>query len=185
VRNFYQTSELGDVPDHLLVGEMSPFADQESKRLVKEALGMLNEVQSRVLKLAYFEGLSFKKIADRTGENLGNVRHHYYRGLSRLRTIISEPAKAKVQVSKQEPADNWFTILGMRSCLGASSRREIDDAFAVIVDRYQRLVFQRGAARHRFYCLNLCVLLSEYVHPRVHLVPAIRKNSSHQLLLWT
>lgn len=105
VRNFYQNSELGDVPDHLLIGDMSPFPDQETKRLVKEALGMLNEVQSRVLKLAYFEGLSFKEIAERTGDNLGNVRHHYYRGLSRLRTIISEPAKAKVQGLKQEPAD--------------------------------------------------------------------------------
>jgi RNA polymerase sigma-70 factor (ECF subfamily) len=107
VRNFYQNSDIAEVPENLLVGEISMFTDQETRRLVKEALGTLNDAQSRVLKLAYFEGLSFPEIAERTGENLGNVRHHYYRGLTRLRTIVSQPAKAKgkVQGLKQEPAD--------------------------------------------------------------------------------
>ena len=46
-----------------------------------------------------------KEIADRTGENVGNVRHHYYRGLSRLRAVVMEPAKTKLSLIGQEQAD--------------------------------------------------------------------------------
>ena len=105
VRNFYKNSDIADAQNDLLVGEMFSFPDQETKRLVKEALGTLNDAQSCVLRLAYFEGLSLKEIADRTGENVGNVRHHYYRGLSRLRAVITEPAKTKLSLIGQEQAD--------------------------------------------------------------------------------
>jgi RNA polymerase sigma-70 factor (ECF subfamily) len=105
VRNFYKNSDIADAQNDLLVGEMFSFADQETKRLVREALGTLNDTQSRVLRLAYFEGLSLKEIAERTGENVGNVRHHYYRGLSRLRVVLTEPAKAKMSLIGQEQAD--------------------------------------------------------------------------------
>lgn len=105
VRNFYKNSDIADAQNDLLVGEMFSFADQETKRLVKEALGTLNDAQSRVLRLAYFEGLSLKEIADHTGENVGNVRHHYYRGLSRLRAVVTEPAKTKLSLITQEQAD--------------------------------------------------------------------------------
>lgn len=105
LRNFYRNSELADVPVELFTPDINQFNDQEVRHLVTEALKNLNESQSRVLKLAYFEGLSLKEIAERTDDNLGNVRHHYYRGLSRLRTVITgEPAKAKASL-KQEQAD--------------------------------------------------------------------------------
>jgi RNA polymerase sigma-70 factor (ECF subfamily) len=105
VRHFYKNSDIADAQNNLPVGEMFSFADQETKRLVKEALGTLNDAQSRVLRLAYFEGLSLKEIADRTGENVGNVRHHYYRGLTRLRAVVTEPAKTKLSLIGQEQAD--------------------------------------------------------------------------------
>jgi RNA polymerase sigma-70 factor, ECF subfamily len=105
VRNFYKNSDIADAHNDLLIGEMFSFADQETKRLVKEALATLNDAQSRVLRLAYFEGHSLKEIAERTGENVGNVRHHYYRGLSRLRAVLTEPAKVKLSLIGQEQAD--------------------------------------------------------------------------------
>jgi RNA polymerase sigma-70 factor (ECF subfamily) len=105
VRHFYNNSDIADAHNDLLVGEMFSFADQETKRLVKEALGTLNDAQSRVLRLAYFEGLSLKEIADRTGDSVGNVRHHYYRGLTRLRAVVTEPAKTKLSLIGQEQAD--------------------------------------------------------------------------------
>jgi DNA-directed RNA polymerase specialized sigma24 family protein len=36
----------------------------------------------------FFEGLSFKEIAKRRNESLSCVRHHYYRGLERLRSHL-------------------------------------------------------------------------------------------------
>ena len=38
--------------------------------------------------MAYFEDMPLKDIALSTGESLGNVRHHYYRALRRLRSLF-------------------------------------------------------------------------------------------------
>jgi RNA polymerase sigma-70 factor (ECF subfamily) len=106
IRNFYKNSDIGELHGELLPADVMHFNNQEIRQLVTQALGSLNETQSRVLKLAYFEGLSLKEIADRTNDSLGNVRHHYYRGLNRLRAVIrNEPAKEKLQREKQEQAD--------------------------------------------------------------------------------
>jgi RNA polymerase sigma-70 factor (ECF subfamily) len=106
VRNFYKNSDIEEVQSELCRADVVHFNDQEIRHLVTQALRSLNETQSTVLKLAYFEGLSLKEIAERTDDNLGNVRHHYYRGLSRLRTVITEqPADGKVRLGKQEQAN--------------------------------------------------------------------------------
>lgn len=106
IRNFYKNADITELHGELLHAEVTHFNDQEIRQLVTQALGSLNEIQSRVLKLAYFEGLSLKEIADRTNDTLGNVRHHYYRGLKKLRELIkSEPPKEKVRFEKQEQAD--------------------------------------------------------------------------------
>jgi len=106
IRHFYKNSDIADVPSELLTADVIHFSDQEIRQLVTEALGSLSEIQSKVLKLAYFEGLSLREIADRTNDSLGNVRHHYYRGLQRLRAVIkNEPAKEKLRFEKRERAD--------------------------------------------------------------------------------
>jgi RNA polymerase sigma-70 factor (ECF subfamily) len=45
----------------------------------------LTEIQRKTLKLFYFEDLDLREISERLREPLGNVRHHFYRGLERLR----------------------------------------------------------------------------------------------------
>jgi RNA polymerase sigma-70 factor (ECF subfamily) len=64
----------------------------ELQRLVAEGLGTLNRAQRRVIELASHDGFSMKEIAERTGETLVNVRHHYYRGLRKLRSFMERPA---------------------------------------------------------------------------------------------
>lgn len=49
------------------------------------ALSELPERQRRTLELFFFEGLELKEIATHLNESLENVRHHYYRGLQKLR----------------------------------------------------------------------------------------------------
>jgi len=111
VRNFYKNVEISELQWELQTADVVHFDvvhfnDQEIRQLVTEALKSLNETQSRVLKLAYFEGLSLREIAERTDDTLGNVRHHYYRGLNRLRTVIGyDPVREKLQLEKQERAD--------------------------------------------------------------------------------
>jgi RNA polymerase sigma factor (sigma-70 family) len=63
---------------------------QEIARVVKEALGTLNEVQKRTIEMVFFEGLTLRDVSEKTKESLSNVRNHYYRGLERLRSCLTE-----------------------------------------------------------------------------------------------
>jgi RNA polymerase sigma-70 factor (ECF subfamily) len=38
------------------------------------------------LRLHFFEGYTLAEVSEKLGQPLGNVRHHYYRGLNKLRT---------------------------------------------------------------------------------------------------
>jgi RNA polymerase sigma-70 factor (ECF subfamily) len=46
---------------------------------------ILSASQLATIELHFFEGYTLGEIADRLGQPLGNVRHHYYRGLEKLR----------------------------------------------------------------------------------------------------
>lgn len=59
----------------------------------------LTQMQRRTLELFYFEGLELKEIGQRLNEPFGNVRHHFYRGLERLR---KSPAVKRIQETHNE-----------------------------------------------------------------------------------
>jgi RNA polymerase sigma-70 factor (ECF subfamily) len=42
------------------------------------------------LELFFFEGLTLTEIAERSNEDVKNVRHHYYRGLEQLRQLARQ-----------------------------------------------------------------------------------------------
>ena len=46
--------------------------------------------RSASLSSASYQGLTMQEISAQTGESLVNVRHHYYRGLKKLRLIVDE-----------------------------------------------------------------------------------------------
>jgi RNA polymerase sigma-70 factor, ECF subfamily len=52
---------------------------------LQKALGEMSEEQRETLRLYFFEGYSLAEIAARLGQSPGNVKHHYYRGLDKLR----------------------------------------------------------------------------------------------------
>lgn len=89
----------------------------EVRCLVREGLESLNHSQRSALHMAYFEDMPLKEIAKKTGESLANVRHHYYRGLSRLRTLFQN---SNGNGSGRQPGNVRYEI----------ARREVDDAEA-------------------------------------------------------
>lgn len=85
--------------DGLRIAGLDPVAKspQESSVLVREALATLNNAQKTALELAYFDGLTMQEIAERTSQTVANVRHHFYRGLDKLRSCLKVATK-KVEV---------------------------------------------------------------------------------------
>jgi RNA polymerase sigma-70 factor (ECF subfamily) len=61
---------------------------EERGSSIRKALNDLLPRQKQVIELAYFQGFEMKEIAEQLGETLGNVRHHYYRGLKKLQQIL-------------------------------------------------------------------------------------------------
>jgi len=51
----------------------------------KNVWDSLTEDQRETLRLHFYEGCTFAEIAERLGQSYVNIRHHYYRGLERLR----------------------------------------------------------------------------------------------------
>jgi RNA polymerase sigma-70 factor (ECF subfamily) len=98
VRQFYDQTSLGEVESRL-PGTTSPlagFAPHELKHLIRQGLATLSGPQKRVIELVSYDGLSMQEIADKTGDTLVNVRHHYYRGLQKLRSFVGHtPEKRK------------------------------------------------------------------------------------------
>jgi RNA polymerase sigma-70 factor (ECF subfamily) len=90
-RQFYSTVELEEVdPINWSVGSIGTngFSPGEAARLVEQALSCLNPMQLQVVELVYFEGLKFAEAAEKTQTTLESVRHHYYRGLVKVREFI-------------------------------------------------------------------------------------------------
>lgn len=57
---------------------------------IRQALSDLSEDQRKTLRLYFFEGYTLNEIASRLGQSVGSVKHHYYRGLARLRRCLPE-----------------------------------------------------------------------------------------------
>ena len=53
---------------------------------LEKVLEALSEDQRETLRLHFFDGYTLTEISARLGQPLGNVRHHYYRALDKLRT---------------------------------------------------------------------------------------------------
>lgn len=86
-RQHYNLQEL----DEEQVGAKSQplIVDEIAARdLLHRLRNDLSREQMEILELHFFEGYSFREIAEKTGQTLGSVRNRYYRGLDRLRSGI-------------------------------------------------------------------------------------------------
>jgi len=52
---------------------------------LRKALDEMSQEQRETLRLYFFEGYNLGEIAAQLGQSPGNVKHHYYRGLDKLR----------------------------------------------------------------------------------------------------
>ena len=86
-RGFYVGTDIDPLHDTLLGhSDLEQEIGSEMNRLhLERAFEELPQIQRRTLDLFYFQGLELREISERLNEPLGNVRHHFYRGLEKLR----------------------------------------------------------------------------------------------------
>jgi RNA polymerase sigma-70 factor (ECF subfamily) len=87
-RQFYTRDEV-QRPERM-VGTPTTESDYSAEAVFgRNGLGKvledLSEDQRETLRLHFFEGYTLAEISEKLGPPRGNVRHHYYRGLDRLR----------------------------------------------------------------------------------------------------
>ena len=86
-RGFYSGTDIDSLDDTLLghndverdIGARLDFSQLQG------AFEDLTHMQRQTLEMFYFEGMELREISERLHEPFGNVRHHFYRGLERLR----------------------------------------------------------------------------------------------------
>jgi RNA polymerase sigma-70 factor, ECF subfamily len=104
-RQFYSRAEVDEV---IALGysmgatRSAGLSTAEVSRLVAQALSSLSPKKQRAITLVYFQGLTLDEAAERTGETLPAIRHHYYRGLMQLRDFISSGKSLKQPESSEE-----------------------------------------------------------------------------------
>ncbi len=108
-RQFYAQDRI----DEDSVAQFSPGAPAlglttgESGRLVREALATLGENQKTAVELVAFEGLTFEELAARMQETVSNVKHHYYRGMMKLRECLSSTARKEESTTEERALASW------------------------------------------------------------------------------
>ena len=86
-RQHYDIQELNEERLHAGDGQVS-IDEVAARQLLERLREQLSAEQQQTLELHFFEGYSFREIAEKTSQTLGNVRNHYYRGLERLRSQV-------------------------------------------------------------------------------------------------
>jgi RNA polymerase sigma-70 factor (ECF subfamily) len=93
-RNFYSDRDVnGNTVVASCCSSLPPYHEGLEARVgratLKKALEDLSTEQRETIRLCFFEGYTLEEIAERLGLSYGNVRHHYYRGLAKLRKHVA------------------------------------------------------------------------------------------------
>lgn len=90
-RNYYHLEKLDDdlCPSGHLDIEQASVNGIAAHEILIRFQSELSSEQQVTLRMHFFEGYSLKEIAEQSGQTLGNVRNHYYRGLARLRACVA------------------------------------------------------------------------------------------------
>ena len=89
IRQFYAHAEIGSSTVHM-VGTPTAESDYSAEAVfgrngLGKVLKSLTDDQRETLCLHFFDGYTLAEISQKSGQTLGNVRNHYYRGLDKLR----------------------------------------------------------------------------------------------------
>ena len=93
-RRFYSRMDIDSSTVHM-VGTPTAESDYSAEAVfgrngLNKVFKSLSEDQRETLRLHFFDGYTLAEISQKVGQPLGNVRHHYYRALDKLRKQMFE-----------------------------------------------------------------------------------------------
>ena len=103
VRQFQNQTQLKDIEAPDTQSSPMRLPQQETSMLTNEILSALPDAQRQTIEMVFFQGLTFKEIAQKRSETFSNVRHHYYRRLQRLRDFLEKGVEQKDAKSSTAP----------------------------------------------------------------------------------
>jgi len=104
-RQFYARTEIADNASQM-VGTPTGESDYSAEAVfgrngLGKVLQSLTDDQRETLRLHFFDGYTLAEISQKSGQTLGNVRNHYYRGLDKLRRqMFGNPVPVEQQHEK-------------------------------------------------------------------------------------
>lgn len=92
LRGFYKSQALDQVEAELVRGSGAQVQlfPPELSRLVDELLAQVSRLESEVIRLYLYEGLSMQQIALQLKKTYAVVRHNFYNGLNKMRSLLTE-----------------------------------------------------------------------------------------------
>jgi RNA polymerase sigma-70 factor (ECF subfamily) len=93
-RHFYNRVNLDDLAGDLNdpqapIGQVgNPIGEMFGEASFQSIIGELSLNQRETLRLYFFEGYTLSEIATALGQSLGNIKHHYFRSLEKLRVRL-------------------------------------------------------------------------------------------------
>jgi RNA polymerase sigma-70 factor (ECF subfamily) len=98
LRGWSGWSEVEEIMDRELVDASCQPLDKIilAKQVLARALSELTHRQRLTLEMYFFEGYTLREISAQLDESIINTRHHYYRGIEKLRAVALDHRADKV-----------------------------------------------------------------------------------------
>jgi len=111
-RGFFEQVQVEDLESQKRSDGPEPVSHletQDAAILVGQILPHLTDKQRHVIQMAFFDGMKLSEVALQEGEPVENIRHAYYRGIDKLRSLLSDSSKrASIEASPEGTRMSWL-----------------------------------------------------------------------------
>lgn len=126
LRHFYTYVDLDDtvewLPDSTAARSQHSLEAALGRSTAKKMFNALSKDQRETLQLHFIEGYTIEEVAAKLGQSRGNIRHHCFRGLDRLRKQLF-PERARRGVTQKECSHSCRSEIAAVASDGESEKR--------------------------------------------------------------
>ena len=110
-RSFYERARGSQAADALPLPVNPAIEDAEDfycwQSYLRPAIEGLSDDQRKTLMLYFYDGYTIHEISEKLGQSFGNVQHHFYRGLDRLRKHVFQNNGERIDRGESDCSNSW------------------------------------------------------------------------------